>query len=116
MEMRVACKTLPRCRSACPACSARCPDGSRIRWGRCISSHAIWRAPSLGCCAARETAERRARHNAHALNELNRNSVTDTAELARWAGVEHLLELSGQLYLFRNKSHYEQDKLGKVGF
>ena len=62
---------------------------------------------------ARETTERRARHNARALNELNRNSVTDTMELARWAGVEHLLELSGQLYLFRNKGDYEQDRLGK---
>ena len=62
---------------------------------------------------ARETTERRARHNARALNELNRNSVTDTVELARWAGVEHLLELSGQLYLFRNKRDYEQDRLGK---
>src|SRR4029077_6593675 len=62
---------------------------------------------------ARETTEHRARHNARALNELNRNSVTDTVELARWAGVEHLLELSGQLYLFRNKRDYEQDRLGK---
>jgi D-amino-acid dehydrogenase len=62
---------------------------------------------------ARETTEGRVRHNAKALNALNRNSITDTAELARWAGVEHLIELSGHLYLFRSKADYERDRLGK---
>ena len=62
---------------------------------------------------ARETTERRARHNAKALNALNRNSVADTVALARWAGVEHLIELSGQLYLFRSRADYENDRLGK---
>jgi D-amino-acid dehydrogenase len=62
---------------------------------------------------ARETTERRVRHNAKALNALNRNSVADTVALARWAGVEHLIELSGQLYLFRSRADYESDRLGK---
>ena len=62
---------------------------------------------------ARETTERRVRHNATALNALNRNSVADTVALARWAGVEHLIELSGQLYLFRSRADYESDRLGK---
>jgi len=62
---------------------------------------------------ARETTERRARYNAKALNALNRNSVADTVALARWAGVEHLIELSGQLYLFRSRDDYERDRLGK---
>jgi D-amino-acid dehydrogenase len=61
---------------------------------------------------ARETTERRVRHNAKALNALNRNSVADTVTLARWAGVEHLIELSGQLYLFRSRADYERDRLG----
>ena len=62
---------------------------------------------------ARETTERRVRHNARALNALNRNSVADTVALAHWAGVEHLIELSGQLYLFRTRADYENDRLGK---
>jgi D-amino-acid dehydrogenase len=62
---------------------------------------------------ARETTERRVRQNAKALNALNRNSVADTVALARWAGVEHLIELSGQLYLFRSRADYERDRLGK---
>ena len=62
---------------------------------------------------ARETTERRARHNAKALNELNRHSVTDTVALARWAGVENLIQLTGQLYLFPSRMHYDNDRLGK---
>jgi D-amino-acid dehydrogenase len=42
-----------------------------------------------------ETTERRVRHNAKALNALNRNSVADSVTLARWAGIEHLIEISG---------------------
>jgi D-amino-acid dehydrogenase len=63
---------------------------------------------------ARETTEQRARHNGKALNALNRNSVTDTMALARWASVEHLIELSGQLYLYRRRQDYESDRLGKM--
>ena len=62
---------------------------------------------------ARETTENRVRHNAKALNALNRNSVSDTVALARWARVEHLIQLSGQLYLFRSRAHCENDRLGK---
>jgi D-amino-acid dehydrogenase len=62
---------------------------------------------------ARETTERRVRHNASALNALNCNSVADTTALARWARVEHLIDLSGQLYLFRTRADYEKDRLGK---
>ncbi len=63
---------------------------------------------------ARETTAQRANHNGKALNALNRNSVADTVALARWAGVEHLIELSGQLYLYRTRQDYESDRLGKM--
>ena len=62
---------------------------------------------------ARETTENRVRHNAKALIALNRNSVSDTVALARWARVEHLIQLSGQLYLFHTRAHCENDRLGK---
>ena len=62
---------------------------------------------------ARETTERRVRHNAKALNALNRNSVPDSVTLARWAGIEHLIQISGQLYMFRSRADYERDRLGK---
>jgi D-amino-acid dehydrogenase len=62
---------------------------------------------------ARETTERKVRRNAKALNALNRNSAAHTVALARWAGVEHLIDLSGQLYLFRSRADFERDRLGK---
>jgi D-amino-acid dehydrogenase len=62
---------------------------------------------------ARETTEQRVRLNAKALNALNRNSVADTVALARWAGVDNLIDLSGQLYLFRSRADYESDRLGR---
>jgi len=62
---------------------------------------------------ARETTERRARHNAKALNELNRRCIDATMSLARWAGVENLIQLSGQLYLFRSRKAYLEDRLGQ---
>jgi D-amino-acid dehydrogenase len=62
---------------------------------------------------ARETTERRARHNAKALNELNRRCIDATLTLARWAGVEDLIQLSGQLYLFRRRKAYLEDRLGQ---
>jgi hypothetical protein len=62
MEMRVAFKTLPRRRSACPPCCARCPDGGALH----IRPRYLTRALPWLLRFTRETTERRARYNARA--------------------------------------------------
>ena len=48
---------------------------------------------------------------AAALNALNRHCVGSLMPLVRWAGVEDLIRVPGQLYLYMRRESYENDRL-----
>jgi len=52
-------------------------------------------------------------HNAHALDALNRHSVESHLTLARWAGLEHLYRIPGQLYVWTSRAEYEHAALAR---
>lgn len=58
-----------------------------------------------------ETRLARVRHNAAALQALNRHCVDSLMPLVRWAGVEDLIRVPGQLYLYMKRKSYEGDRL-----
>jgi D-amino-acid dehydrogenase len=58
-----------------------------------------------------ETRLARVRHNAAALQALNRHCVDSLMPLVRWAGVEDLIRVPGQLYLYMKRESYESDRL-----
>ncbi|MGE0717633.1 MAG: NAD(P)/FAD-dependent oxidoreductase [Alphaproteobacteria bacterium] len=49
--------------------------------------------------------------NAHALNALNSRCVETLMPLARWAGVDDLIRVPGQLYVFGSRESFESDRL-----
>jgi D-amino-acid dehydrogenase len=53
-------------------------------------------------------------HNAVALDALNRHSVECHLALARWAGVEHLYKIPGQLYVWTDRKEFEHSKLARA--
>lgn len=58
-----------------------------------------------------ETRIARVRHNAASLQALNRHCVDSLMPLVRWAGVEDLIRVPGQLYLYMKRESYENDRL-----
>lgn len=58
-----------------------------------------------------ETKLSRVRHNAAGLQALNRHCVASLMPLVRWAGVEDLIRVPGQLYLYMKRESYEGDRL-----
>ncbi len=58
-----------------------------------------------------ETRLARVRHNASALQALNRHCVDSLMPLVRWAGAEDLIRVPGQLYLYMKRESYEGDRL-----
>ena len=58
-----------------------------------------------------ETRLSRVRHNAAGLQALNRHCVDSLMPLVRWAGVEDLIRVPGQLYLYMKRESYENDRL-----
>lgn len=52
-------------------------------------------------------------HNARALNALNSSSVDAHLALARWARLEDLFEIPGQLYVWTTRKSYESAQLSR---
>ncbi|WP_342640526.1 NAD(P)/FAD-dependent oxidoreductase [Rhodoligotrophos ferricapiens] len=61
----------------------------------------------------RQSEPERVLHNAKALNDLNRRSAECHLELARWAGLEHLFKIPGQLYLWTSRAYYDQSTFSR---
>lgn len=53
------------------------------------------------------------RHNARALNDLNRYSAETHLSLAEWSGARDLFHIPGQLYVWRSKANFDKAKLSR---
>ncbi len=61
----------------------------------------------------RQSTPERAIRNAKALDALNRNSVDCHRDLAKWAGLEHLLHIPGQFYLWTDRTYYDRSTFSR---